>query len=138
MDIPQWSAKMRTKRPADGRADISRPEIIKTVLWIAHHNRKVLGDILKENMERMGRRQIRLIIQKSIDEHRIGLFQRKLARIANTQILQRHFHELAAGYLRTRGVIQDTGSVFGQEGFSLLETVEVVLFEFDPEIGFEF
>lgn len=99
VDSSQRSTKMRAKRPADRGADISRAEMINTILFIPHHDRKVLGDIIEENMKRMSRRKIRPRIKEPVHENRIGLFQRKLARVSDTQILQHHFHELATGEL---------------------------------------
>lgn len=59
-------------------------------------------------------------------------------RVSRTEELQAHLHELLAGELTAGEPLQNRLAVLGVEGLALRDAADVVRFELEPPVGFEF
>lgn len=61
----------------------------------------------------------------------------KVLRVAGTDKLQYHFHELLAGQFRARKITKHGATMFGVQLLALFDSLFVGFFEFDPPIGLQ-
>lgn len=123
-------ANLRAYVPANCRADNTGAEVIVACVRVAEHDGKVFGDVFEEDKEGMLCCDVLRCAENVVGEGLLVGSQVKVLRIARTEELKDHLHQLFAGQFGAGEPLKDGLAVLGIEASALLDTAPIGGFEF--------
>lgn len=138
MDLMKLHPDFRANIPPQRGADHPSAKMVVACLRIAEHDGEVLGDVVEHDEQGVFFADIGLQTEEGVVEEFLVLRQREVLWVARAEELQRHLHEFLTSELGTREPLQNGWAVFGVKGLALRDACDVVGFEFEPPVRFEF
>lgn len=141
MDFFKLHAQLGIHVPTKRGAKQTGAEIIHPILRIPKHDRKILGYVIQQYMQRMHIPNNGFIAKDTVLEDVtfcLGMSEGEEMRVASAVELQCIFHHLFAAEFAAGEVVQDEFAVLFEEDLAVGDAFFVSAYEFEPPVGFHF